>query len=181
MSRWQELYQQQVVPAMKKQFGYTNSLAVPKINKVVVNVGLGDKALKNKAVVEKIAENITRICGQAAVKTRAHKAISGFGVRENQIVGLKVTLRGRRLDDFLDKLVNVTLPRVRDFQGLSTKSFDQQGNYAIGFKEQIIFPEIKTDEVEEVHGLEICISTTAHTKEEALSLFKLLGFPFKKN
>jgi len=180
MSRWQKLYQEQVVPALKKQFGYTSNLAVPKISKVVINVGVGDRAVKNKKALEKVMANVTRICGQALVKTYAHKAISGFGVRENQIVGLKVTLRRERMDDFLDKLVSVTLPRVRDFRGLSLKSFDKQGNYTIGFKEQTIFPEIKTDEVEETHGLEVCINTTAKTDQEALSLLKLLGFPFKK-
>jgi len=180
MSRWQKLYQEQVRPALKKKFGYTSDLAVPRISKVVVNVGLGDKAIKNKKALEKVIDNMTRICGQSLVKTRANKAISGFGVRENQVVGLKVTLRRERMENFLDKLVNITLPRVRDFRGLSLKGFDQQGNYAIGFKEQVVFPEIKTDEIEEIHGLEVCINTTAQTVEESSELLKLLGFPFKK-
>jgi len=168
------------MPALKTKFGFTSDLAVPHISKVVVNVGVNDKAIKNKKALEKVIENTTRICGQALVKTRAHKAISGFGVRENQVVGLKVTLRRERMEHFLDKLVNITLPRVRDFQGLSLKSFDGQGNYTIGFKEQTVFPEIKSDDIEEIHGLEICINTTARNDEEALELLKLLGFPFKK-
>lgn len=179
MSRLFKLYQEKVVPQLKQELSIGNDLAVPRVAKVTINVGMGTIA-KNKNDIEKAVESIRRIAGQAPVKTYSRKAIAGFGVKENQLVGLKVTLRQKRMYEFLDKLVNVTLPRVRDFRGLSPKSFDGQGNYNIGFKEQIVFPEVKTDEVENIHGLEICVTTTAKNDKAALTLLKLLGFPFKE-
>jgi large subunit ribosomal protein L5 len=179
MSRLKKLYKEQVIPKMKKKFDYNNDLSVPKIEKVVVNVGTG-VALKDSKLLDSMIESVKKICGQAPIKTYARKAISGFGVKEKQAVGLKVTLRRERMYDFLDKLVGATLPRVRDFRGLSVKGFDKQGNFTIGFKEHIVFPEVKADEVEKIHGLEVCISTTAKASKEALELFKLLGFPLKE-
>ena len=179
MSRLQKLYQEKVVPQLKQELGVANALAVPRVAKVTINVGVGG-VVKNKKGVETVVESIRRITGQTPVKTYTRQAIAGFGIKENQLVGLKVTLRQKRMYDFLDKLVSIALPRVRDFRGLSSKSFDGQGNYNIGFKEQIVFPEVKTDEIEDIHGLEVCITTTASDDKAALSLLKLLGFPFKE-
>lgn len=176
MTRLQKLYKEKVIPEMKKQFGYKNDLAVPRLKKVAINIGTG-KTLKDPKLLDIMINNLKRITGQVPVKTRAKRAISGFNIREGLVVGLKVTLRGKRMYDFLDKLANATLPRIRDFKGLSAKSFDKQGNYTIGLKEQIVFPEIRSDEVEKIHGLEICINTTAKNPKEGLFLLKLLGFP----
>jgi len=172
-----EKYQKTVVPSLKQEFGYTNDLAVPKILKVVVASGIG-KA-KDDAKISEVAQNtLQRITGQKPLITLARQSISAFKVREGMAVGLKVTLRGKRMWDFLTKLVAITLPRVRDFRGLSEKSFDKQGNFSIGFKEHLVFPEIKSDEVEKLHGLEVAVATSAKNKEEGLSLLKQLGFPF---
>lgn len=179
MSRLYKLYQKKVIPRLEQELSLNNSLAAPRVTKVTINMGIG-AAVKNKKSVDSIIESMRRITGQAPIKTYTRQAISGFGVKENQLVGLKVTLRRERMYEFLDKLVSVTLPRVRDFRGLSAKSFDGQGNYTIGLKEQIVFPEVKTDEVENLHGLEICITTTARDDQAALTLLKLLGFPFKE-
>jgi len=177
--RFNELYQKKVRPELKKTFGLKSDLAIPKITKVSLNVGVG-RFTKDKAYVDGVVNTLTRISGQKPVLTKSRKSISAFKVREGQIVGVVVNLRGARMNDFLDKLVNITFPRVRDFRGIDPKIIDRNGNMSIGFREHIAFPEVKADEVDNIHGLEITISTTAKTKEEGFELFKLLGFPFKK-
>jgi len=172
-------YKKEVIPKLKDKFGYQNDLAVPTIDKVVLNVGAG-KALQDSKYLETMENTLLRISGQKPVATRAKKSISSFKIREKMVIGFKVTLRGERMWDFIEKLVQVTLPRVHDFRGLSKKSFDGQGNYSLGFKEYIAFPEIRSDEVEKLHGLEVIITTTAKTDEEALELLTLLDFPFKE-
>lgn len=174
-----EKYQKEVIPALREKFGYKNNLAVPKIEKVVVNIGTGH-GLKDAKFNDVVEDTIKRITGQRPVKVAAKKSISNFKIRKGLIVGMVVTLRGKRMEDFVDKLINITLPRVRDFRGLDLKSVDPQGNLNIGFSEHIAFPEIKSDEVEKIHGLQISIVTTAKNKEEGLELLKLLGFPFQK-
>lgn len=176
MSRLQRLYKEQVIPKMKAEFGYKNDLAVPRVLKVVINIGTG-KTLKDPKLLDIMINNLKKICAQAPVKTRTKKAISGFGIKSGMVVGLKVTLRKTRMYDFLDKLINAVLPRVRDFKGLSLKSFDKKGNYTVGFKEQIVFPELRSDEVAKIHGLEVCIHTTAKNNKEGTALLKYLGFP----
>ena len=180
MSRIKEKYNKVVIPALKEEFGYKNKLAIPKIEKVVVNVGTG-QGLKDSKFNEVVEATLQRITGQQPVKAAAKKSISNFKIREGLVVGMATTLRGKRMDDFIDKLINITLPRVRDFQGLSEKSVDPQGNLNIGFTEHIAFPEIHSDEVEKIHGLQISVVTTAKTKKEGLELLKLLGFPFRKD
>ena len=164
---------------MKAKFGYDNNMAVPKITKVVLNVGIG-KAKDDPKIAELVENTLKRISGQKPIYTLSKKSISAFKVREGMKVGLKVTLRGARMWDFLTKLVTIALPRVRDFRGLDPKSVDGHGNLNIGFKEHMVFPEIKSDEVEKIHGLEIAVSNSAANQEEGLELFKFLGFPFKK-
>lgn len=175
----QELYKKKILPEIKSKFGYKNDFEAPKINKVVVNVGIG-KFSKDKAYIENVVSSLSRITGQKPVLTKSKKSISGFKVREGSIVGAMATLRGKRMYDFLEKLVHVAFPRIRDFRGLDTKGVDSKGNLSIGFREHLAFPEIKADEVDKIHGMEVCISTTAKTKDDGLELFKLLGFPFKK-
>jgi len=180
MQSLKEKYQKEVVLKMKEQLGYKNNLAVPRLAKIVINIGIG-KFREDQKFMEKIEDNLKRITGQKPVYTLSKKSISAFKVRSGDKVGLKITLRGPRMYQFLDKLINITFPRVRDFQGIdSKKSLDQQGNLNIGFKEQIVFPEIKSDEVEKVHGLEVAITTTAKNWEEGYYLLKFLGFPFKE-
>lgn len=179
MSRLKEKYNQVVIPAMKEKFGYKNNLAVPKIEKVVINVGTG-KGLSDAKFNEVVENTLKRITGQQPVKVTAKKSISNFKIRKGLVIGMMVTLRGKKMTDFVDRLINVTLPRVRDFRGLETKSVDPSGNLNIGFREHIAFPEIKSDEVEKIHGLQVSVVTTAKTKEEGLELLRLLGFPFKK-
>jgi len=174
-----EKYQKEAIKGMKDKFGYQNDLAVPKILKVNLNIGIG--RTKDDAKASEVAENtLVRITGQKPVFTKARKSISAFKVREGMTVGLMVTLRGQKMWDFLTKLVGISLPRVRDFRGLNQTSVDKQGNLNIGFKEHIVFPEIRPDEVEKIHGLEVAITTSANNNKEGLELFKLLGFPFKK-
>lgn len=173
------IYKEKSVPALKQAFGLTNPMAVPKVDKVVINVGVGN-TLKDAKMLEAIIEDVKRIAGLAPVKTLAKKSISGFKIRENQVVGLMVTLRGRRMYDFLEKFVNVALPRVRDFRGLDPKKFDGHGNYNVGIKEQIVFPETTREHLEYVFGLEVNIRTTANDDKKALELLKSLGFPFQK-
>ena len=173
-----EKYIKNVVPAMMKEFNYKNVMAVPKIEKVVINVGLS-KALKDPKYLEVIENTLMRISGQRPIKTKAKKSIASFKIKKDMVVGMKVTLRRERMYNFMDKLINVTLPRVRDFRGLPSKMVDEGGNLNIGFKEHIAFPEIKPDEVEKIHGLEVSIVTTAKNHEEGFNLFKLLGFPFR--
>ena len=175
-----EKYQKEVVKEMKAQFGYKNNMAVPKILKVVINVGIG-KSKDDPKVAEVAESTLARITGQKPIYTKAKKSISAFKVRQGMKVGLKVTLRSKRMWDFLTKLVTIALPRVRDFRGLDPKNMDRHGNLNLGFKEHIVFPEIKSDEVEKIHGLEIAVITTAHTEPQGLALFRLLGFPFKED
>ncbi len=173
-------YTKEIVPKMKKQFGYTNTLEVPRITKITVNVGVG-KGLKDAQFIGTVEENLARITGQKAVRTKAKKSIATFKIREGMVVGLKVTLRKKRMFDFLTKLLTFVFPRTRDFQGISEAIVDKQGNCNVGFKENIAFPEMKSDELERIHGLEVNITTTAHTREEGLALCKYFGFPFKEH
>jgi large subunit ribosomal protein L5 len=173
-----EHYFKNVIPKMKKKFAYANDLAVPRLSKIIVNVGLG-QALKDKGFKEVVEQNLKAITGQKPALTRAKHSIAGFGIREGLIVGAKVTLRGQRMYDFLGKVINIALPRVRDFSGLDPKSLDKGGNLTIGFKECVVFPEINPEDSTSVHGLELSIVTTAKTDKEAVELFKLLKFPLK--
>jgi len=172
-------YKNEVVPALKKEFGYTNAMEIPRLKKVVINVGLGD-ALQNPKLIEVVVNEISAICGQRAVVTKAKKSIASFKLREGMSIGVMVTLRSSRMYEFLDRLMNVALPRVRDFRGVSPKAFDGKGNYALGIKEHIIFPEISLDKIEKVYGMNICVVSTAKTDEEARALLTHLGMPFRK-
>ena len=177
MARLKDKYLNEVVPAMVKKFGYTNIMQVPKLEKVVVNAGLGDvkdDAKKFQAVVEEIA----LLTGQAPIVTKAKKSVANFKVREGMNIGAKVTLRGERMYEFVDKLLNIALPRVRDFHGVSANAFDGRGNYALGIKEQLIFPEIEYDKIDKVRGMDIIFVTTANTDEEARELLGLMGMPY---
>ncbi|OGY92775.1 MAG: 50S ribosomal protein L5 [Candidatus Komeilibacteria bacterium RIFCSPLOWO2_01_FULL_53_11] len=181
MRRFQKKYIDTVAPKMRQAFGYTNTLAIPKIEKVVLNAGLS-KGLNDKKYQDAVERTLQRISGQKPVMTKAKKSISNFKIREGMVVGAKVTIRGGRMYDFLDKLVSVALPRMRDFHGLDPeKGFDGHGNFSLGFREHIVFPEIGSDEVENIHGLEVTIATTAKTKDEARVLLQSFGFPFKQN
>jgi len=179
MSRLKEEYQKKVIPEMLNIFGYKNKLAVPRLEMVKINSGVG-QALHDDKFIEAVKNTITRISGQQPVLTRAKKSVSAFKIRKGMVVGEAVTLRGKRMYDFVDKLINVALPRVRDFRGLEKKGFSKGRSLTIGFKEHIVFPEIKADEVEKLHGLEVTIVTTAKTEKEAFELLRLLGFPFKE-
>ncbi len=172
-------YHTVAVPALRAKFGYPNVMVVPRVTKVVANIGLS-ASNKDQKVAEAAELALARITGQKPVKTLAKKSIASFKIRKNMVVGLKVTLRGRRMYDFLYKLVRLTLPRVRDFRGLSPSILDGHGNASIGFREYLAFPEVKSSEIERTHGIEIAIATTAKTNEEALELFRQLGFPFKR-
>lgn len=174
-----ELYTEEVVPAMMKEFGYKNIFEVPKIEKVVINMGVGE-ATQNPDALEAAVADLTRIAGQKPVVTRAKRSISAFKVREGMNVGCKVTLRGKRMYDFLEKLFNVVLPRVRDFRGMSPDGFDGRGNYSMGLKEQLIFPEIDYDQVTKIRGMNITITTTAKTDEEGRYLLRAMGMPFRQ-
>jgi len=178
-SRLYTQYKDTVVPALKEQFGYKNIMQVPKITRVTLNVGYGRNA-KDKSFIENVERTLTDISGQKPLHNKAKKSISNFKIREGMPIGASVTLRGTRMYDFLDKLISVTFPRVRDFRGINPKAFDKAGNYTIGFKENIAFPEINTDAVEKIHGLQVVITTTARNQEEGLALLTGLGFPFKK-
>ena len=177
--RLQEHYETTVRSELAKQFGYTNPMQTPKLEKIVINMGVG-KAAQDQKKLQSAVENLTAIAGQKPVMTRAKKAIANFKLREGQGVGCKVTLRRERMYEFLDRLVNIALPRVRDFRGVPTKSFDGRGNYALGLKEQLIFPEINYDKVDEVRGMDIIICTTAKTDEEAKALLAGFSMPFMK-
>lgn len=179
MNNFKKSYREKVVPALQKEFGFKNIFEAPKIRKVVLNVGLGSR-IKDKEYIETVKKTLERITGQRPVETKARKSISNFKIREGMVIGVKVTLRAEKMWDFLEKLVKVTLPRVRDFRGISPQSFDQKGNYSLGFKEHVAFPEISQDEVESIHGLEVVI--TIDSKEPKASKFLLseLGFPFKQ-
>jgi large subunit ribosomal protein L5 len=178
MARMQEKYLQEVLPQIKKEFGYKNNLQVPKVTKVILNIGLGE-AIQNIKVIDHATQEMGLIAGQKPIVTRAKKSISNFKLREGMPIGCSVTLRRSRMYEFLDRLMNVTLPRVRDFRGVSGKAFDGRGNYTLGIKEQIIFPEINYDKIDKIRGMNITIVTTAQTDEEARSLLKLMGMPLK--
>lgn len=173
-------YQEKIVPKLVEQFSYTNIHQVPKVIKVTLNRGMGEAAQNAKALEASIAE-ISLITGQKPVVTRAKKAIAGFKIRQGMPVGIMVTLRSGRMYAFLDRLINLTLPRIRDFRGISPKSFDGRGNYTLGLREQLIFPEVEYDSVDQVRGMDISIITTAHTDEEGRALLKELGMPFRDN
>jgi len=179
MNRLKEIYNSTIRPAMKEEFGYANEMQIPKLEKVVINMGVGEAAQDKKKIDAAVAE-LEAITGQKAVKTRATKSIAGFKLREGQVVGAKVTLRRDRMFEFMDRLVNIALPRVRDFRGLNGKSFDGRGNYAMGIKEQIVFPEIDYDQVDSVRGMDIVICTTANTDDEARALLAKFDMPFAK-
>ena len=180
MSRLKDKYIQEAVPALKAKFNYANVMQVPKLEKIVINMGVGD-ARENSRAIEAAANELTIIAGQKAAVTTAKKSIANFKVREGLKVGCKVTLRGERMYEYMDKLISIALPRVRDFRGISSKSFDGRGNYAMGVREQLIYPEINYSEVDKVRGMDIIFVTTAETDEEALELLKLLGMPFAQN
>jgi large subunit ribosomal protein L5 len=179
-NRLRERYQKEVVPALSKEFGYTNVMAVPKIEKVVVNMGLGD-ATQNAKIVDVGADELGKITGQKASVRRAKKSIAQFKVREGQAIGASVTLRGDRMFDFLDRLFSISLPRVRDFRGVSSRGFDGRGNYTLGLRDQLIFTEIDYLKVDKARGMNVCVVTTAKTDEEARKLLQLLGMPFRTN
>lgn len=179
MNRLKEKYSKEVVPKLVSKHNYETVMLVPKIDKIVINMGVGD-ALQNSKLLEAAMNDLEQITGLKPVPTKAKKSISSFKLREGQVIGCKVTLRGEKMYNFLDKLINVVLPRVRDFRGLSPKSFDGRGNYTIGLKEQLIFPEIEFDSVVKVRGMDVVIVTTAKTNEEAYDLLDELGVPFRK-
>jgi large subunit ribosomal protein L5 len=178
MARFQQLYREKIAPALKAQFGYKSVMEVPRITKITLNMGVGE-AVADKKVLENAVADLTKIAGQKPVITRARKAIAGFKIREGQPIGCMVTLRGARMYEFLDRFVTIALPRVRDFRGVSARAFDGRGNYNIGVKEQIIFPEIEYDKVDAVRGLNISITTTAKSDEECKALLAGFRFPFK--
>ena len=178
MARLKDKYRAEVVPALQQKFNYKNVMEIPRLEKVVINMGLGDCKDNAKSMEIAVGE-LTTIAGQKPLVTKAKKSIANFKVREGMNVGAKVTLRGARMEEFMDKLVNIALPRVRDFRGVSTKAFDGRGNYALGIREQLLFPEIEYDKVEKIRGMEMIFVTTAQTDEEAKELLRLLGMPFE--
>ena len=179
MSRLKDTYYNEIVDAMTKKFGYTNVMQVPKLDKIVINMGVGE-AKDNAKVLDAAVKDLETIAGQKAVLTRAKKSVANFKIREGLAIGCKVTLRGEKMYEFLDRLVNLSLPRVRDFRGVNPNSFDGRGNYALGIKEQIIFPEIEYDKVDKVRGMDIIFVTTAKTDEEAREILTLFNMPFQK-
>lgn len=179
MNRMQERYQQEVVPALQNAFNYRNVMEVPRIQKVVVNIGLGE-AMGNSKALEAAITDMTTITGQKPIQTKARKSISNFKLREGVVIGVKVTLRGDRMWAFIDRLVNVALPRVRDFRGVSPDAFDGRGNYTLGLRDQLIFPEIEYDKIDKLRGMEITIVTTAKNDEHSRAMLRFLGMPFRK-
>jgi large subunit ribosomal protein L5 len=178
-ARLRELYRGTAVPALMKEFSYTNVMAVPKVDKVTINIGMGE-ATQNPKLMDSALTELTQIAGQKPVVTKARKSIAAFKLRTGMPIGCMVTLRGDRMYEFLDRLVNVTLPRVRDFRGVSTKSFDGRGNYTLGLRDQLIFPEIDYNKVDKTKGMNICITTTAKTDAEGIALLRQLGMPFRQ-
>ncbi|MDO8626234.1 MAG: 50S ribosomal protein L5 [Candidatus Magasanikbacteria bacterium] len=172
-----QIYLKTVVPKLKTELGYKNVMQVPRVTKVVLNAGIG-RFIKDAGFIETVETTLSRITGQKPVRTKSKKSISNFKIREGQEIGVMVTLRGKRMYQFLEKLVRVTFPRVRDFRGIPSTAFDRQGNYTIGFKEHIAFPEVKTEEIDKIHGLQVIIGTTAKNQEQGRALLKALGFPF---
>ena len=179
MNRLREKYNNEIIPNLQKKFGYKSIMQVPKLDKIVINIGAGD-ASHNSKLLDAACNDLLNITGQKPVITKARKSIAGFKLREGQSIGCNVTLRGENMYNFLDKLISISLPRVRDFRGLSKKAFDGRGNYTIGIKEQLIFPEIEFDDVVKVRGMDIVLVTTAKTNEESYALLEELGIPFRK-
>ena len=179
MARLKEYYSKEVAPALMKKFGYKSVMQIPKLDKIVINVGAGE-ARENSKAIDAISSDLAAITGQKPMVCKAKKSVANFKLREGMPIGVKVTLRGNRMYEFLDRFFNVALPRVRDFRGINANSFDGRGNYNMGLKEQLIFPEIEFDKVDKVRGMDICFVTTAQTDEEARELLKLLGAPFEK-
>ena len=179
MSRYKDLYKDQIVDAMTKKFGYKNVMQVPKLDKIVLNMGVGE-AKDNAKVLESAVKDLETITGQKVVVTKAKNSVANFKIREGMPIGCKVTLRGEKMYEFLDRLINLALPRVRDFRGINPNAFDGRGNYALGIKEQLIFPEIEYDKVDKVRGMDIIFVTTANTDEEARELLRLFNMPFEK-
>jgi len=179
VSRLKDMYNDEIIKAMTDKFGYKNVMEVPKLDKIVVNMGVGE-AKENAKVLESAVKDMETITGQKAVVTKAKKSVANFKIREGQAIGCKVTLRGEKMYEFADRLINLALPRVRDFRGVSAKGFDGRGNYSLGIKEQIIFPEIEYDKVDKVRGMDIIFVTTAKTDEEARELIRLFGMPYEK-
>jgi large subunit ribosomal protein L5 len=177
-SRLKERYEKEVVPALQKEFGYDNLMQVPGMHKLVINIGMGE-AIANAKAMDNAVRDVTDITGQHPVVTKARRSIASFKLRQGMAIGVMVTLRGQRMWDFLDKLVNVALPRLRDFQGVSPDSFDGRGNYTLGLKEQLVFPEVDYDKIDKVRGMEVTIVTTARNDEEGRRLLQLLGMPFR--
>ena len=178
MSRLKQRYTKEIIPAMSKEYGYKNVMAIPKLEKIVINIGLGE-AIQNAKLLDNAADELSQITGQRPVITRAKKSIASFKLRKGMPIGCCVTLRGERMFEFLDRLVNTALPRVRDFRGLSTKSFDGRGNYTLGLRDQLIFPEIDYARVSKIKGMNICVVTSAKTDDEARTLLRLFGMPFR--
>ena len=176
---FKEKYIKEIAPALKEKLGLKSIMEVPKLQKITINMGVGE-ASKDKGVLENALKDLEAICGQKPVITKARKAVSTFKIREQYPIGCKVTLRGSKMYDFFERLINLAIPREKDFRGLSTKSFDGQGNYSMGIKEQIIFPEINYDHIDKIRGMDICINTSAKNKDEARALLEALQFPFKK-
>lgn len=178
MARFKEKYEAEVVPAMMERFGYKNAMQVPRFDKVVLNIGVGE-ATEDPKALEGAVRDLEIISGQKPIITHAKKSVAAFKVREGMAVGCKVTLRGNRMFEFLDRLISITLPRIRDFRGASPRSFDGHGNYSLGIREQLVFPEINYDDIDKVRGLMVVIGTTAETDEEAFELLRLMGMPFR--
>ena len=179
MNKMQEKYRTEVVPALIKAFDFKNVMQVPRVEKVVINIGLGE-AMDNPKALEAAFNDLTQIAGQRPVQTKSRKNIAAFKLREGRIIGTKVTLRGERMWSFLDRLMNIALPRVRDFRGISPNAFDGRGNYTLGLRDQLVFPEIEYDKIDQLRGMEITVVTTAKTDEEGRALLAMLGMPFKK-
>ncbi|QSQ08979.1 50S ribosomal protein L5 [Koleobacter methoxysyntrophicus] len=179
MARLRDKYEKEVVPAMMEKFNYKNPMEIPRLEKIVINMGVGE-AKENPKALDAAVNDLSLIAGQKPVITKAKKSVAAFKIRAGMPIGAKVTLRGNRMYEFLDKLINIALPRVRDFRGVSPKSFDGRGNFAIGVREQLIFPEIDYDKIDKIRGMDIIITTTAKTDEEARQLLSLMGMPFRK-
>ena len=179
MARLKEMYQSEIVDAMIKKFGYKNIMEVPKLDKIVINMGVGE-AKENAKVLDSAVRDMEIITGQKAVLTKAKKSVANFKLREGMAIGCKVTLRGEKMYEFADRLINLALPRVRDFRGVNPNAFDGRGNYNMGIREQLIFPEIEYDKIDKVRGMDVCFVTTANTDEEGRELLKLMGAPFEK-
>ena len=180
MNRLQEQYNKAIAPALKEQFGLANVMAVPRVTQINLNIGVG-RYLKDGKFMESIRKDLAKVAGQAPVETKARKSVAGFKIREGQVVGMTVTLRGTRMYDFLDKLINIALPRVKDFRGIPKKGFDGRGNFNLGLKEHIVFPEISNEALEHIFGLQVTIVTSAPTNDQAYALLKQMNFPFRED